>query len=404
MPNDVAIFIDLDNIAIGAQQANLAFDIDLVLDHIGELTNGRIVLRQAYGAGENTVLIKALSKAGFSVQSSARINHFSKNLADMQITVSAMETLLNNQQLRTYVLMSGDRDFTPLVHALRKHGKRVIGVGLKHTTSDSLASLCDQYIFYEDLAPQRQISPTEVDELLDNALYEVLRNKPRERASILRQAMVELSGNTFDRSAYGAPSFRRFLERYPELVTVEQEGTTIYVRRPRPEPTETPLFLLYRRELKRRRLRVVGPEERFKILRLLLDVVESHPQRPWRDVLDLIAQTSTNGSDTSAFSRNKINDVMQIARHANVIATEKGYPLAAAPVQLIISGERLFTEAVARCDTVYIQAIKELEEPFVIEAVALALYDKIAYVPYLQRLMKVLASGDIRYPKSTSSR
>lgn len=404
MSHDVAIFIDLDNIAIGAQQANLAFDIELVLEHIVALTNGRIVLRQAFGAGENLTIVKALSKAGFSVQASARINHFSKNLADMQITVSAMETLLNHQQLDTYVLMSGDRDFTPLVQALRKQGKRVIGVGLRHTTSESLASLCDEYIYYEDLAPQREISPTEAGDLLDAALEDVLRNKNRVRASILKQTMVEMSGNAFDRGSYGAPSFRRFLERFPDVVEIEQEGTTVYVRRPRPEPTETPLYLVYRRELKKRRLRVVGPKERFHILRLLIDVVQAEAQVAWRDVLDRVSKASVKSNGRVTHSRNKINDVMQVARHANVIATLKGYALADAPVQLLLTGERLFTEAVARCDTVYLQAIQELDEPFAIEAVALALYGKVEYVPYLQRLMKVLASGRIRYPKSTVSR
>lgn len=404
MSHDVAIFIDLDNIAIGAQQANLAFDIELVLEHIVALTNGRIVLRQAFGAGENVAIIKAMSKAGFSVQASARINHFSKNLADMQITVSAMETLLNHPQLHTYVLMSGDRDFSPLVQALRKQGKRVIGVGLRHTTSESLAALCDNYIYYEDLAPQREVSPTEAGDLLEAALEDVLQNKNRVRASILKQTMVEMSGNAFDRGSYGAPTFRRFLERFPEIVEVEQEGTTIYVRQPRPEPTETPLYMVYRRELKKRRLRVVGPRERFHILKLLLNVVKTESLMPWREVLDQVSLASANGNGRATHSRNKINDVMQIARHANVIATVKGFALADAPVQLLLTGERLFTEAVARCDTVYLQAIQELEEPFVIEAVALALYDKVEYVPYLQSLMKVLASGKIRYPRSTISR
>lgn len=404
MSHDVAIFIDLDNIAIGAQQANLAFDIELVLEHIVALTNGRIVLRQAFGAGENVAIIKAMSKAGFSVQASARINHFSKNLADMQITVSAMETLLNHPQLHTYVLMSGDRDFSPLVQALRKQGKRVIGVGLRHTTSESLAALCDNYIYYEDLAPQREVSPTEAGDLLEAALEDVLQNKNRVRASILKQTMVEMSGNAFDRGSYGAPTFRRFLERFPEIVEVEQEGTTIYVRQPRPEPTETPLYMVYRRELKKRRLRVVGPRERFHILNLLLNVVQTESLMRWREVLDQVSLASANGNGRATHSRNKINDVMQIARHANVIATVKGFALADAPVQLLLTGERLFTEAVARCDTVYLQAIQELEEPFVIEAVALALYDKVEYVPYLQSLMKVLASGKIRYPRSTISR
>ncbi|PJF20204.1 MAG: NYN domain-containing protein, partial [Phototrophicales bacterium] len=75
-----------------------------------------------------------------------RLNNFTKNLADMQIVVDTMETLVDNQEFGIYVLLTGDRDFTPLVQTLRKRGKYVIGAGLKHTASRSFVNLCDEYI------------------------------------------------------------------------------------------------------------------------------------------------------------------------------------------------------------------------------------------------------------------
>ena len=142
MTNDVAVFLDLDNLVIGAIQVNLSFDINLVLDHIKKSTNGRIVLRHAYGAGKQSQnQLQELAQAGFVVQSATRVNSFSKNLADMQIVVNAMDTLVDGHQYSTYVLMSGDRDFPPLVQSLRKRGKHVIGVGIRHTSSESLVEL-----------------------------------------------------------------------------------------------------------------------------------------------------------------------------------------------------------------------------------------------------------------------
>ena len=122
--NDVAILLDLDNLVIGAKQINLSFDVNLVLEHIKKLTNGRIVLRHSYGDWrQDQQLMRDLATAGFVTQSAIRLNNFSKNLADMQIVVDTMETLIDGHQYSTYVLMTGDRDFTPLVQALRKRGK-----------------------------------------------------------------------------------------------------------------------------------------------------------------------------------------------------------------------------------------------------------------------------------------
>ena len=144
LTNEVAILLDLDNLVIGAKQINLAFDINLVLDHIKKMTNGRIVLRQSYGDWrQDQQLMRELATAGFITQSAIRLNNFSKNLADMQIVVDTMETLIDGHQYSTYVLMTGDRDFTPLVQSLRKRGKQVIGLGVRHTTSQSFANLCD---------------------------------------------------------------------------------------------------------------------------------------------------------------------------------------------------------------------------------------------------------------------
>ena len=307
MTNDVAIFLDLDNLVIGAKQASLTFDINLVLDHLKQITDGRIVLRQAYGAGRQSQLIlQELAQAGFVVQSATRINNFGKNLADMQIVVSAMDTLVDGHQYNTYVLMSGDRDFTPLVQSLRKRGKCVIGVGIKHTTSSSLVELCDQYIFYEDLIPLTDLSQANVEELLALARDDLLQNKKQARASLLKQKMMNLSKGTFDRSAYPESSFRKFLQQYPEIVQLRQEGSTTYIAYPLPSQSEKPLHLRYRSALKKQRVRIIPAHQRFIVLKDLIHLLSEDRQLLWREVLSALAANYENNSD-NGISKNMIN-------------------------------------------------------------------------------------------------
>jgi hypothetical protein len=234
MQNDVAIFLDLDNVVIGATEVGLAFDINLVLEHVRTMTGGRLVLRRAYGDWrQRSNLTKELASAGFELQSTVRLSSNSKNLADMQLVVDTMSTLVDGQDFGTYVLITGDRDFAPVVQALRKRGKQVIGLGVRHASSQSLVRLCDQYVYYDDLAATSQeLQNDEVEDLMQRALSQLLQDQAQVPASLLKQRMQALSKGSFSRSPQGRRSFRKLLAEYPQLVAVEQEGTTLYIRRP----------------------------------------------------------------------------------------------------------------------------------------------------------------------------
>jgi len=393
MTNDVAIFLDLDNLVIGAKQANLIFDINLVLDHLKEVTNGRIVLRHAYGAGrQSQAILQELAQTGFVVQSATRINSFGKNLADMQIVVNAMETLVDRHQYQIYVLMSGDRDFTPLVQALHKRGKRVIGVGVKHTTSSSLVELCDQYIFYEDLIMATELSESDIEELLINARDDLLKKREKVRASLLKQRMIDLSNGAFNSSAYSEGSFSQFLQQYPHLVRLRQDGSTTYITQPQKGGADKPLHLRYRSALKKQRLRIIPATQRFVILKDLISLLKEKQDLLWRDALAELAsrQSENNGS---LISKNKINSVMLVARQGNVIRTRRGISLSTAPVVLATTGDKVFQQAVIRSDSAYLEAILKLPEPFDLTEAALALYGNESYAPYLRR---ILQSSDIQ--------
>ncbi|MCB8983810.1 MAG: NYN domain-containing protein [Ardenticatenaceae bacterium] len=388
MSNDVAIFLDLDNLVIGAKQAKITFDVNLVLDKVKEKTNGRVVLRRSYGDWrQDQKLMEQLTTAGFTTQSTVRINNFSKNLADMQIVVDTMDTLVDGHQYATYVLMTGDRDFTPLVQSLRKRGKRVIGVGVKHTASRSFVGLCDEYLFYEDLLPAPNLTDEQVEQLLLNALEQLLENDhDRVRASILKQRMVELSKGAFDQAHFGNGSFSKFLARYPHLLVIEREDTTTYIRRLEQKQETAVLHELYRSGLKKQRFRVVPASERLVILKDLVQTLDQQGDLRWRQVIDMLANDyQEKGKE---ISKNMINAVMLVARQGQIIRTLKGKSLATAPVLLLLDGPTRFQEAMVRCDATYLRQILELTEPFDINEAALALYDSPKYVAYLEAVMK----------------
>jgi hypothetical protein len=234
MDNDVAIFLDLDNLVIGAQEANLTFDVGLLLARVRELGGGRIVLRRAYGDWrQRPNLTKELAEAGFELQSTVRLGNSSKNLADMQIVVEAMNTMLDGRSYGTYVLVSGDRDFAPLVQALRKRGKKVIGAGVSHATSQRLVSLCDHYIFYDEIASEAgHLLDKQFRDYLQRAMDQLLQDRSAVAASLLKQRLQSLSKGAFGRSPLGRKNFRKLLGQYPDVVRLQQSGTTLYVSRP----------------------------------------------------------------------------------------------------------------------------------------------------------------------------
>jgi uncharacterized protein (TIGR00288 family) len=388
MTNDVAIFLDLDNLVIGAKQANLQFDINFILDKIREVTgNGRIVLRQSYGDWrQNQKLLEQLTVAGFTTQSTVRINNFSKNLADMQIVVDTMDTLVNGHQFSTYVLVTGDRDFTPLVQSLRKRGKRVIGVGVKHTTSRSLVGLCDEYIFYEDLVPIPELDAAQVEKLLIQTMDRLVsKDQPRIQASVLKQQMVTLSHGAFDQSQYGDGSFRKFLSNYPNIIEVEKEGTTLYVQYPPKVQPASSLHVRYRSGLKKKKFRIIPGNRRYIILKDIIRSLVEHGELRWRQLIDMLAEAYKKKQ--VAISKNMINDVLLVARQGQVVKTLKGRSLATAPVLLQLQDANNFQEAVVRCDAAYLREILDLDEPFEIEEASLALYDSKNYVTYLKMVM-----------------
>jgi uncharacterized protein (TIGR00288 family) len=148
---NLALFCDFENIALGVRDARYAaFDIGRVLERL--LLKGNIVVKKAYSDWERYKdFRKSMHEAGFELIEIPHVRLSGKNSADIRMVVDALDLCYTKSHVDTFVVISGDSDFSPLVSKLRENDKVVIGVGVKNSTSDLLIASCDEFIFYDDL-------------------------------------------------------------------------------------------------------------------------------------------------------------------------------------------------------------------------------------------------------------
>src|SRR5256714_11348421 len=151
----MAVFLDLENIALGAHDADFpAFDIRKVLERL--LLKGQIVVKKAYCDFERYKTFKrGLHEAAFELIEIPHVRQSGKNSADIRMVVDALDLCYTKGHVDTFVIISGDSDFSPLVSKLRENDKTVIGVGVKNSSSDLLVANCDEFIFYDDLVREK---------------------------------------------------------------------------------------------------------------------------------------------------------------------------------------------------------------------------------------------------------
>src|SRR4051812_16161411 len=148
---NMALFCDFENVALGVADAKYAkFDIDKVLERL--LLKGSIVVKKAYCDWDRYKGFKgAMHEASFELIEIPHLRQSGKNSADIRMVVDALDLCYTKAHVDTFVIISGDSDFSPLVSKLRENAKVVIGVGVKNSTSDLLMANCDEFIFYDDL-------------------------------------------------------------------------------------------------------------------------------------------------------------------------------------------------------------------------------------------------------------
>jgi uncharacterized protein (TIGR00288 family) len=158
LPNNdarsLAVFCDFENVALGVREAKYAqFDMEKVLERL--LLKGSIVVKKAYCDWERYKEFKnAMHAAAFELIEIPHLRQSGKNSADIRMVVDALDLCYTKEHVDTFVIVSGDSDFSPLVSKLRENAKTVIGVGVKNSSSDLLIANCDEFIYYDDLVRQ----------------------------------------------------------------------------------------------------------------------------------------------------------------------------------------------------------------------------------------------------------
>jgi uncharacterized protein (TIGR00288 family) len=251
---NLAVFCDFENVALGVRDARFAqFDISKVLERL--LLKGSIVVKKAYCDWERYKEFKAaMHEAAFELIEIPHVRQSGKNSADIRMVVDALDLCYTKSHVDTFVVVSGDSDFSPLVSKLRENNKNVIGVGVKNSSSDLLIANCDEFIYYDDLvrkkkkakkparkpqakgpkAPAPEPTPKEdADSLTQEALdlvMETLEALAEERGSedkiwgsMVKQTLKRRRPG-FNESYYGFRSFKRLLDEAASRGLMELES------------------------------------------------------------------------------------------------------------------------------------------------------------------------------------
>ena len=242
---NLALFCDFENIALGVKEAEYPkFDVGRVLERL--LLKGNIVVKKAYcDWARYKDFKKPMHEASFEMIEIPHVRQSGKNSADIRMVVDALDLCYTKEHVDTFVIISGDSDFSPLVSKLRENNKTVIGVGVKSSTSDLLTANCDEFLFYDDLVRKKKSEkkprkapakkgtkaappPPPVDDKKQEAwdlvveTYEALVEGENIWGSMVKQTLKRRKPG-FSESYYGFRSFGQLLEEAGKAGILELE-------------------------------------------------------------------------------------------------------------------------------------------------------------------------------------
>lgn len=235
---NLAVFIDLENLALGFHhQKRGDFQIQKVLERL--LEKGKLIVKKAYADWSRfPTYTKPFHEAAIELIEIPVRALTGKNSADIRMVVDAMDLAWSKAHIDTFVIVSGDSDFSPLVSKLKENGKRVIGIGMRGSTSELLSDNCDEFIYYEDLvrqegerdlAPQMEAQLPEKKREVFSLLLDACAALQRENHDVLYASMIKDTMKrkkpSFDESYYGYRSFTHLLEDAKNLkvISIERE-------------------------------------------------------------------------------------------------------------------------------------------------------------------------------------
>jgi len=234
--HDLAVYIDFENIALGLRdRADKTFDIQKVFERL--LEKGKIIVKRAYADWSRfSAYTRPFHEAAIELIEIPGRGTSGKNSADIRLCVDAMDLCYGKEHIDTFVIVSGDSDFSPLASKLRENGKRVMGLGLRGATSNLLVSNCDEFIFYESLVQasatphpratgtQRQ-DKDEILELVTNTIAALLREGRDPIQASLVKDTIRRKQPSFSEGDYGFRTFTDLLEEAQtrKLVTLHED-------------------------------------------------------------------------------------------------------------------------------------------------------------------------------------
>lgn len=217
----LAVFIDFENLALGFKDKKVKFDISKVQERLVE--KGKIIVKKAYADwGRFSEYKKHLHEANIELIEIPKRVLTGKNSADIRMVVDAMDLSWSKEHINTFCVISGDSDFSPLVSKLKENGKRVIGLGMKDSTSNLLVENCDEFIYYEDLI-QTKVKPPSLGKnitkkqreafklVVDSVAALIRENKEILWSSMVKDTIKRKRPN-FNESYYGYNSFSALLQ------------------------------------------------------------------------------------------------------------------------------------------------------------------------------------------------
>ncbi len=263
----LAVFIDFENLALGFQNRRDRFNIERVLERLVE--KGKIVAKKAYADWSRFSAYTApLHEAAIELVEIPRRAQSGKNSADIRLCVDAMDLAYSKEHIDTFVILSGDSDFSPLVSKLKENGKHVIGLGMQESTSDLLRDNCDEFIYYEDLGKAPTLAPDLSTQLPENKrkafalLLESLLALRRENKEVLWSSMIKDTMKrkkpSFNEAYHGYRTFSELLEDAQkegllELETDKRSRTYVVTRFGSEMNTPAPTAAPSRKKGRRRR-------------------------------------------------------------------------------------------------------------------------------------------------------
>lgn len=394
----IAVFMDFENVATSAEANYGEFDVTAVTDLLR--SRGRLLIKRAYGDwGRFHRYRRPMLENGIDLLQLYSVGIQQKNRADVRLAIDAMEAVFTRPNIDVYAIVSGDSDFTELIHKLRDYGKYTIGIGLHSATSDLLRRACDEFIFYETLVSEElsdmadELQLPDPKELLRRALQAAeQKGEVPVFAGRLKQIMLSLD-SSFNEANYGYLQFRAFLEGHLSLVTLQEVDMQLYVKLRKPgDPagvtigaplSEAPAPAIvkpaadidpsqrFRSFLREAGLRVIEPATREQVLADFLAAVQSAPAPlSLNQAADLLKDRYD--AENALTQKIAVAEMLRLLVMSDVLRYDGGQPGSDAPV---LDAQTLTLETLsAACDCVYVSRIVEGGLPVDAAALAPVLY------------------------------